>query len=211
MKSFWISSTARSAFGLLLVLALISVSAGEAKKKAKKGRSAEELTNFLLAPERSQWLVGPIALMATEQQMATYLRFTDDEAAKQFIDDFWRDRPGAEPWPAPQPRDIFASRAEEADRLFSEGTRLGRRTDRGAIHVLYGPPAEITFEIDERGTRRGRSIGPERPPIEVWTYPEDAVEGLDGQRPKRKYYFVKKGDETVFNAGPPRRAIGRPD
>lgn len=194
-KSFWTCCAAVSALAAMLMLA----APAELAAKKKKVRSPEELTNFLLGPERSLWLVGAIGRIASEEEIDGYLRLTSDEAADAFIEEFWsRRRSSKSVWPAAQPQGVYETRAREADRQFSEGARQGRRLDRGVVHILYGPPEEVRYEVAARP-----GIGP----IEVWVYPKKAEKGLDGESPKRFYYFVKKGEYTVETVAPPRQRL----
>lgn len=183
-----------------LALALILLAAGwpAAGARGRKGESVEELMNPLLGPEHSLWLAGPIARMASDEEVEAYKTLVDDAAAAAFIEEFWRRRDPEPDFPRNPRRELFDQRAEEADRLFRESGVPGRRTDRGTIFVLYGPPEEEEFEI---------SPHPDDPAILVWKYPRDAAEGLDGQRPERIYRFIKRGDLTTFytrNRRPPR-------
>jgi GWxTD domain-containing protein len=160
-------------------------------------RGPSDLTNFQLSPENSQWLVGPISWMAQPKEIEGYLALTDDETAERFITEFWTHRTNpSSPWPTEQPRAVFERRAQEADHRFSEGARLGRRTDRGTVFVLYGEPEKITFEVpDHQPPQRQRTL-------EVWNYAKDAPVGLDGNKPKRKYFFTQRDGLTVFNTPP---------
>ena len=154
-----------------------------------KEPSIEDLTNFLLGPTYSQWLVGAISELATDAEAAEYLRLTSDEAAAEFIESFWRRRDDpARPWPQEQMQGVFERRAAEADRLYTEGTTLGRRTDRGETHVLFGPPETVDY---------APVAPPRRGTIEIWFYPKDAELGLTAQRPRAEYYFLKLGEVTV--------------
>lgn len=189
------------AAGLLLVLAPL-VLAGCGSGGAAPSRSATELVNFQLGPRYSHWLVGPIAHMATPEDVRGYLALTDDFAAVDFVEGFWRRRD-----PDPEERGNPVRRAFEAsvavaDRMYSEAGILGRRTARGTIRVLYGEPESIEYQIDPRGNA----------PIEVWSYPADAPPGLDGRRPERFYRFQKVGELTRFyrpGSQRPARPIGR--
>lgn len=151
--------------------------------------TAAELTNPLLSPAWSQWLVGPIAEMATPEEEATYLGLASDEAAAAFIDDFWERRKPYPLRPDNPLREQFEARAEEADRLYSEAGYLGRRTARGTIHVLHGPPEQVDYQLSQH---------PDDPPVTVWVYPADAPPGLHGRPPQQLYRFVKRGDLTEF-------------
>jgi GWxTD domain-containing protein len=137
-------------------------------------------TNLRLGPDHSHWLLGPIARMATPEEIDAYLALDDDFAALELVDAFWSRR-GAEA------RRSFEQRVQAADRRYGEGGVLGRRTPRGTIHVLYGEPESIEFEIPLEGGE----------PVVVWEYPEDAPVGLDGKTPDRFYRFRKRGDLTV--------------
>ncbi len=190
-KSSWIYCVALS----LLLVAL----PGALEAKKKKPRSPEELTNFLLGPDRATWLVGAISRIATDAEIGRYLRLTSDDEAAGFIEEFWSKRRSDKiAWPNPQPQGIYETRAREADTRYAEGARAGRRSDRGTIHILYGTPEKVDYEVSSR---------PGSGNIEVWSYPKGAEEGLDGERPKRTYYFVKRGEYTVESPPPPRQRL----
>ena len=192
-KNSWICCVAISALALSLALP------GELAAKKRKPRAPEELTNFLLGPDYARWLVGPISHIASDSEIESYLRLDSDQAAAEFIEAFWADRRSPEVvWPAPQPQGVFETRAREADTLYTEGSLSGRRSDRGTVYILYGEPAEVRYEVAAR---------PGLGPIEVWVYPKDAERGLDGETPKRYYYFVKKGEHTVTSPNPPRQRL----
>jgi GWxTD domain-containing protein len=172
-------------------MALLWISpAAEAGKR--KVPSPADLTNFMLSPEYSQWLVGPIFHIASAKEVAEYLSLVQDGDAQRFIEEFWRRR-GPEPvWPAKGKRQLFEERVAEADRLFTEGTISGRRTDRGVVYVLYGPPAETRYDL---------SAGARKLAVESWSYPKGSPEGLDDKEPDRLYRFVTRGDLTVLYRG----------
>ncbi len=168
----------------ILVLALLAGAAW-----AKKPSAAEDLFNPFLGVEYSYWLVGPIAIIASEDEIRTFLALQDDTAAKAFVENFWKTRnQGTEPFKK-TPQQLFEQRAAEADRRFSERTYPGRRTDRGAIFTVYGEPEKIVFESPQ--TTTGYTL-------EVWNYPKKPEPGLDGEKPKRLYKFVEISGHTVF-------------
>jgi GWxTD domain-containing protein len=155
---------------------------------APRARSAADLTNPFLGPEQSSWLIGPIGRMASPEEVEAYLAFSDETQAAQFIDQFWARRDPNPNIPGNPLREAFDERSIEADRLFSEAGYRGRRTDRGAIFVVYGPPSETDFEISPG---RGQS------PVEAWKYNPTTPAGLDGRKPASLYRFIKRGDLTV--------------
>jgi GWxTD domain-containing protein len=151
--------------------------------------SAADLTNPFLGPEQSSWLIGPIAYLATPEEIKAYLALTDEAQASQFIDQFWAKRDPNPDRPGNPLREAFDERVVEADRLYSEAGFRGRRTDRGTIFVVYGPPTETDHDI---------SPSPNEPAIEVWTYAATTPAGLDGRKPSPLYRFIKRGDLTVL-------------
>ncbi len=187
MKSFWICCG----------IASLALTPPPAAAKDKP-RSAAELTNVFLSPAYSQWLVGPIAQLATPAEVDAYLALGGDAEAESFIADFWERRGGEAEWPAVSLKQRFEERAAEADRRFSEGAVLGRRTARGTVFVIYGPPTETRYEVVTR---------PREQTLEVWEYGKRAEDGLDGSRPRRLYRFVRQGDLTVLYQGPTPREV----
>jgi GWxTD domain-containing protein len=180
---------------LSLLAGLPSAAAGRDKRL-----SSDELVNVFLAPGNAQWLVGPIARLASEEEVEAYLAITDDEIAERFIDDFWARREPVPATPGLTARQQFEQLAEDADLLFSEATRPGRRTDRGTIFILYGP----ADEVDHTPVRPAQSGRYRAPPmssgygqVERWRYLKKKV-GLDGRSPKPVYHFIRDSDRTRF-------------
>ncbi len=195
MKNSWIScvvtSHRRLSRALLFALCVLLVVAPVegAKKKGKKELDPDFLIQPFLSPEYAQWLIGPIAHIASREEIDAYLRLQDDREAQAYIEEFWAKR---DPFPqeAGNPvRDLFEARAKEVDSLYSETLYRGRHTDRGALHILYGPADEIDREV-------APYYGGEA--LEIWRYEKDAKAGLDGEKPKRVYRFMRDGDRTIF-------------
>jgi GWxTD domain-containing protein len=172
-----------------LALALATMGAGGCASTPQTGAGAEELTNPRLGPQYSQWLVGPISRLATPSELDAFAALGDDAAAQAFVERFWEARDPSADRPGNPVREAFDSRAAEADKRYSEAGYLGRRTARGTIYVLFGPPGDVDYQIPP---------DPRDPPIEVWEYTEDVSAGLSGERPARFYRFIKRGDVTVY-------------
>jgi len=183
VKSSWIC--------WLIAASLLAGPAASAAERGKR-RSADELLNVFLSPGKAQWLVGPIARLASDEEIDAFLEITDEAVAERFIGEFWARRKPIEGAPGLTARRQFEDAAEEADRRFGEATYPGRRTDRGTIFILYGPPDEV----DYKPARRQR-LGL----VETWLY-EGAKIGMDGKAPKRAYHFIQRDDLTRFALGP---------
>lgn len=180
------------AWTLVLVMAVASAASAQDERRL-------ELTNPFLGPRYAQWLVGAVGDIATEEERSEYLGLESDEDARAFIDEFWQGRGTLQ--------QVYEQRAEEADKRFTEGTVPGRRTDRGAIFILFGEPEESEYE-------EHRNI--DDPPVELWRYPKKAEPGLGGEKPNRTYRFIRWGEVTVrFERGDPNdpnvRRRRRPD
>ena len=170
----------------LVLAAFVLSGCGSGGAGAAAPRSRADLVNFQLGPEYSHWLVGPIAAIATPEEVQGYLALSGDFAALDFVEAFWARR---DPDPAERGnpvREDFERRAGEADRRFDEAGIRGRRTARGTVWVVYGGPETIEFESAPDGGA----------PIEVWRYPADAPPGLHGRAPDRFYWFRKQGELT---------------
>ncbi|HUP42654.1 MAG TPA: GWxTD domain-containing protein [Thermoanaerobaculia bacterium] len=198
------SRRARLAQSLLLPAALalaLVAGAGCGSSGATAPARSADLVNFRLGPQYSNWLLGPIARLATPEEIRAYLALDGDFAALDFIEAFWARR---DPDPAARGnpvREAFELRAPEADRRYSEAGILGRRTPRGTILVLYGAPEKIEYQSAPEGGE----------PVEIWRYAPDAPVGLDGRPPERLYWFRKQGELTRFYQprARPVRTVGR--
>jgi GWxTD domain-containing protein len=191
-------SAARWSTRLALVglLGLLVVPGSAAAGRKQKPPRTEDIVNIFLGLEHSQWLVGPIYYLATPEEREAFLALRSDEEAEAFIRDFWvRLDPEPEIFGNPA-KDLFERRAELADRRYREQATTGRRTDRGALFVLFGEPESIRFDVIGR---------PGEPDLEIWTYPKEVEEPLGGLEPEREYFFAQTDGRTVFYLPRPSR------
>jgi GWxTD domain-containing protein len=183
-------ATLRPAAAALLLagMACVACAGGGGGGSVASIAAMADLTNPFLGPDYSAWLIGPVARLAKPDEIKAYLALHDDGAAAAFIQRFW-ERRNPRPGQANPLLARFEERADVADKKYSEAGMLGRRTDRGTVFILYGPPARGGFEVARR---------PADPPIEVWQYAAGAPAGLDGQHPDPFYRFTRRGDLTVL-------------
>lgn len=167
-----------------LLLALLALGCG-----STASRNPVDLTNPFLGPEYTGWLIGPIARLATPEETQAFLAIQDDEQARAFVEAFWAKRDPNAGKPGNPIREAFEDRAAYADKAFSEAGIQGRRTDRGAIFILYGTPSKIDHEVPPV---------PGASPLEVWIYEPTVPAGLDGRKPAGSYRFIRRGDMTVL-------------
>jgi GWxTD domain-containing protein len=95
-----------------------------------------------LGPAYGSWLRDEVTNIITEEERRAFLSLSTNEEREQFIEDFWGRR-------KPDPESATNSFKEEhyrrlayADEHFASGIP-GRKTDRGRIYILWGPPDEI--------------------------------------------------------------------
>jgi GWxTD domain-containing protein len=162
--------------------------------------SLGDLANPFLGPDYTNWLAGPVSRIASADEIKSYLALHDDTAAAAYIQQFW-ERRNPTKGPANPALIAFDERCEVADQKFSEGGLLGRRTDRGTILILYGPPIKTGFEV---------APSPRESAIEVWRYSPTAPTGLDGKRPDELYRFTKRANLTVFYTARPAALLPPP-
>lgn len=129
----------RSNLGLLAGLAVLAMLIpADARKKNPK------------VPELKQWINGPIRYLTEKHETETFRSLETDDDRILFIERFWARRD-----PHPQTitneyRQIFWERVREANELFIDSAGDGWHTDRGKIHILYGPPTEVQEDLDFR-------------------------------------------------------------
>jgi GWxTD domain-containing protein len=109
------------------------------KKEAKKH---QKKLNDELGPAYGSWLRDEVPDIITEEERQAFLSLSTNEEREQFIEIFW-DRRNPEP---ESPTNAFKEehyrRLAYADEHYASGVP-GRKTDRGRIYIIWGPPDEI--------------------------------------------------------------------
>ena len=135
-------------------------------KKRQKQRSKE-----LVRPD-AIWLNDEVPDIITPEERKAYMELSTNEEREQFRESFWQRR-------NPDPESLVNTAKEEhyrrlayADEHFSSGIP-GRKTDRGHIYIIWGPPDEIdshpTGGPYQRPLDQGGGEG-DAFPWEVWRY-----------------------------------------
>lgn len=108
-----------------------------------------------------EWRDGPIRYIITKSEDEEYIQLDTEEERQRAVESFWRRRDPTPETPGNELRAQFWRRVREASRLYGRHTtRPGWLTDMGKIHVLFGPPDEISSDVMAEGRRD----------IIVWTY-----------------------------------------
>jgi GWxTD domain-containing protein len=89
----------------------------------------------------------------SEQEVLQFESLSGPEAKVQFLTEFWKKR-------SPGLREEYLERVEFANANFRVMGREGYKTDRGRVHIIYGPPDDNDRHPNE----------PDTHPYEIWSY-----------------------------------------
>ncbi|HET9481884.1 MAG TPA: GWxTD domain-containing protein [Candidatus Polarisedimenticolia bacterium] len=155
----WISAAAPALSLMLLVWAGAEFGSAQAARRK---------IDYLDKPI-PEWREGPIRYIITKWEDEEYKALESDDDRARFIENFWRRRDQTQDTPGNEYRAEFWKRVRDANRLYAEETsRDGWRTDMGKIHILRGPPDDISRDLVAEG-HRGTVI---------WTYRNSGVPGI---------------------------------
>lgn len=124
---------------VLTVLLALTMSAVDAKKNKKRN-----------SPSLKKWIDGPIRYITKKRDSEAFRALTKDEDRILFIERFWAARDPHPETLTNEYRQLFWDRVREANDTFLDAPVEGWRTDRGKIHILYGPPNEINDDPNYR-------------------------------------------------------------
>jgi GWxTD domain-containing protein len=92
------------------------------------------------------WLREEVPDIITEQERRAFLELGTQEEREQFIEIFWRNRNPEPESPINPVREEHYRRLAYADEHFASGI-AGRKSDRGHIYIIWGPPDEIETHL----------------------------------------------------------------
>jgi GWxTD domain-containing protein len=106
--------------------------------------SAQDDRLARLPEEFRSWLEDDVAYIITEKERDVFLSLETSDERKAFIDVFWNRRDPVPATPQNEFKDEHYERLEYADRHFTDiASRPGRKTDRGRMYVILGPPEGV--------------------------------------------------------------------
>lgn len=106
-----------------------------AKKQSRKATKE-------MGPAYGTWLTDEVPEIITQDERRAFLQLSTNEEREQFIEIFWNRRNPDPDSPVNSYREEHYRRLAYTDEHFSSGI-IGRKTDRGRIYILWGPPDEI--------------------------------------------------------------------
>ncbi len=105
------------------------------------------------------WIDGPIRYLARAEEVKTFRKLDGDPERALFIERFWARRDPSPETLTNEARQLFWERVREANELFLDSGKPGWKTDRGKIHVLYGPPTHIEEDLHlKTGVTSGQGV-----------------------------------------------------
>jgi GWxTD domain-containing protein len=132
--------------------------------------------------EYKKWLEEEVAYIITQREREVFLGLKTDREREIFIEAFWKQRDPDPKTPRNEFREEHYRRLAYSDEMFGRDTpRPGRKTDRGRVYIILGPPATIEYFEDIMGVY----------PAQIWHYFGDPKDGLPVEF--KVIFFRKEG------------------
>ena len=127
--------------GLVCGVLLLPLAVVEAQKKRDRQRERslrrETQDRFL-----KKWLKQDVSFIITSEERDAFKSLSSDEERYQFIEQFWLRRDPNPDTVVNEFRDEHYRRIAYANERFTSG-KMGWKTDRGRIYIMYGPPDQV--------------------------------------------------------------------
>jgi len=119
-----------------------STEGSSASASSKESQRRQKKLTQELGPAYGSWLRDEVPDIMTEEEKRVFLDLSTNEEREQFIEHFWNRRNPDPESPTNAFKEEHYRRLAYADEHFASGIP-GRRTDRGRIYIIWGPPDEI--------------------------------------------------------------------
>lgn len=128
------------------------------------------------------WLEDEVAYIITAREREVFRELKTDRERDIFIEAFWKQRDPDPKTPRNEFREEHYRRLAYADEMFGRDTpRPGRKTDRGRVYIVLGPPLTVEYFEDIMGVY----------PTQIWHYLGDPAYGLPTEF--KVIFFRKEG------------------
>ncbi|MCM2315796.1 MAG: GWxTD domain-containing protein, partial [Thermoanaerobaculia bacterium] len=132
-----------------------------------------------LSKEIAEQGKGPMSVYMTKDEQQTWKKLKSDDEARAFIMLFWARRDPTPNTPQNEFVDEVKSRIAYADQSYTTGRGAGWSSDRGKIHLLFGPPSRRVSEGGPPTTNIQTPTGGGTAAInertETWIYEKERV------------------------------------
>ena len=127
---------------LALLWPIRNVAQDQSAPPALANRKQQKKIKKELSASYGAWLENDVVYIITPEERQAFLQLSTNEEREQFIESFW-DRRNPDPEsPVNAFKEEHYRRLVYADEHFASGIP-GRKTDRGRIYIIWGPPDEI--------------------------------------------------------------------
>jgi GWxTD domain-containing protein len=143
---------------------------GAASKKESKKQDKQRKQE--MGSAYGSWLGNEVPDIITEDERRAFLQLSTNEERERFIEIFWGRRNPEPESPNNTYKEEHYRRLAYADEHFASGVP-GRKTDRGHIYILWGPPDEIESHPTGGTWDRPMDLGggsTTTHPWELWRY-----------------------------------------
>jgi GWxTD domain-containing protein len=97
---------------------------------------------------------------ATPPEIKRFPKITGADSKRQFLFDFWKKRDNDVSTPVNESFREYLKRVDDSNQRFGTMSKIGWKTDRGRVFILYGEPNEIERFPNQMDTK----------PYEIWHY-----------------------------------------
>lgn len=147
---------------------------------------------------------GPMSVYMTKADQKAWKGIKNDDEAKAFIQLFWARRDPTPNTPQNEFVDEVKNRVAYADQMYSTGRGPGWSSDKGKIHLLFGPPSRREGSggpsMPNIQTPTGTSSSASSEQAETWVYEKERVPQWVGM-PEFRVAFVNSNNSGEWRLG----------
>lgn len=116
----------------------------------------------IMSDEELDDLFSKSKYIASSAEIDKYNKLTTKEGKREFLFNFWKERDSDKSTPQNEFYRMYLSRVELSNQRYSTISRVGWKSDRGRVFIIYGEPSEIERYPNQVDTK----------PYEIWYYNE---------------------------------------
>jgi GWxTD domain-containing protein len=132
-----------------------------AKDTTTRGNSSSLSSEFgAMSEEELDDIWEKSKYQATAPEIKRFPKIAGVDSKRQFLFDFWKKRDKDVSTPENETFRDYLKRVEDSNKRFGTMSKIGWKTDRGRVFILYGEPNEIERFPNQMDTK----------PYEIWHY-----------------------------------------
>ena len=144
----------------------------KSEKATKDEKRRQKAIQKEMESAYGKWIKEEVPYIITDEERATFKKFSTDDEREQFIEQFWERRNPNPNSPENEFKEEYYRRIAYANERYASGFP-GWKTDRGRIYIMYGPPDEIESHPSGGSYARSSEEGGGETstyPFETWRY-----------------------------------------